>query len=94
LIEVADIVRFFAREGLTYAVTSQGSHVADDSLDAIEHRLSPLFIRVSRADLVAVARVDRLAAEGDGSALMTLKDGTTLRVSRRRAAEVWKAVEL
>jgi len=94
LIEVADIVRFVAREGLTYAVTSQGSHVADDSLDAIEHRLSPLFIRVSRADLVAVARVDRLAAEGDGSALMTLKDGTTLRVSRRRAAEVWKAVEL
>ena len=82
-----------ARDGLTYAVTSEGAHTVDDTLDALERRLRPLFVRCSRADLVAVDRIDQLRAAGDGSAVVTLADGTPLRVSRRRAADVWNAVQ-
>lgn len=93
LIEIDGIVRFIARDGLTYAVTSEGAHTVDDTLDALERRLRPLFVRCSRADLVAVDRIDQLRAAGDGSAVVTLADGTPLRVSRRRAADVWNAVQ-
>jgi DNA-binding LytR/AlgR family response regulator len=92
LIDVADIVRFVAHEGLTYAVIGPTSLAVDDTLDALERRFDAVFVRTGRADLVALDRIDRLQSQGDGSAVVTLKDGTTLRVSRRRAADVWRAV--
>jgi DNA-binding LytR/AlgR family response regulator len=93
LVPVGDIVRFVAKDGLTHAVVAGRAYVVDDSLDSLEHRLSPEFVRSSRADLVAVDRVDRVITDGDGSATLTLTDGATVRVSRRRAAGVRKALE-
>jgi DNA-binding LytR/AlgR family response regulator len=93
LVAVAEIDRFVARDGLTYAVTRQGEHVVDDSLDEISRRLAGAFVRTSRADLVAIDRVDRLVSTGDGGATITLKDGTLAHVSRRRAADVRRALE-
>ena len=51
------------------------------------------FVRVSRADLVNVTFVERIRSNGDGSATLILKDGTEVRVARRRESEVKKALE-
>jgi DNA-binding LytR/AlgR family response regulator len=37
--------------------------------------------------------VERITSNGDGSATITLATGEALRVSRRRAAEVWRLLE-
>jgi two-component system, LytTR family, response regulator len=93
LLPVAEIERFHAEDGLVYAVTAAASFAADDSLRLLERRLAGLYVRIGRADLVSIAHVDRLASNGDGSATITMKDGTTVRVSRRRAAGVKRALE-
>jgi DNA-binding LytR/AlgR family response regulator len=48
---------------------------------------------VSRADLVNLAHIQRTSSDGDGSATLTLSDGSTVHVSRRRAADVRRAVQ-
>jgi DNA-binding LytR/AlgR family response regulator len=50
-------------------------------------------VRASRSDLVNVEWIDGLAAGGDGSATLTLRDRTTVHVSRRRAAALRRALE-
>jgi two-component system response regulator AlgR len=93
LLPVADIDRFVAEDGVVYAVTGRTRHLADDSLDELERRLAAAFARISRSDLVAIDRVDRIASNGDGSATLVLKDGSEWRVSRRRAAAVRASLE-
>jgi DNA-binding LytR/AlgR family response regulator len=67
--------------------------VTDYTLGELETRLAGGFVRVSRADLVNVAHVLRIVSNGDGSATLTLGDGSTVHVSRRRAADVRRALE-
>jgi DNA-binding LytR/AlgR family response regulator len=93
LIPVARIERFHAEAGLVYAVTRESSFATDETLDALERRMAGMFVRTSRADLVPLDQVDRFSSNGDGSAVLTLKDGTAVRVSRRRAAGVKRALE-
>jgi DNA-binding LytR/AlgR family response regulator len=93
LVPVVEIDRFVAEDGLVYAVARDARQVVDDSLDALEARLAGVFVRTSRRELLAIDRVDRLASNGDGSATVTLKDGSVWRVSRRRAAEVRQALQ-
>jgi two-component system LytT family response regulator len=94
LVAIREVVRFAAREGLVSAVMEAGGqHLTDDSLDALEARLSGLFVRTSRSDLVAVDRIDRIVGNGDGSATLKLHSGEPIRVSRRRAAAVRRALE-
>lgn len=88
-----EVVRFTADEGLVAAVTAAGRHLTDYTLNELEARLSGTFVRVSRADLVALDRVDRLVSNGDGSATLTLTDTTVVHVSRRRAAAVRQALQ-
>jgi DNA-binding LytR/AlgR family response regulator len=92
LLSVVDIVRFRADEGLVHADTTQGSAATDYTLNELETRLGPSFIRVSRRDLVSLAHVEGIAGNGDGSATLTLAGGLRVRVSRRRAAAVRDAV--
>jgi len=92
LLPVAEIDRFVAEDGVVYAATRTARHLVDDSLDELERRLAALFVRASRADLVAIDRIDRIVGNGDGSATIALTDGTTCRVSRRRAAGVRAAL--
>jgi len=88
-----DVTRFTANDGLVSAVTSSGQFLTDYTLNELEARLPGAFIRVSRADLVQVDRIDRVASNGDGSATLTLTDGDVVRVSRRRAADVRRSLE-
>ena len=92
LIPVASIERFTADERLVYAVTADARHGTDYTLQELETRLGGAFVRASRADLVNVRHIDAIARNGDGSATLTLKSGGSVRVSRRRAAEVWAVV--
>lgn len=88
LVPLRDIVRFSAEEGLVRAHTASGTPATDYSINELEGRTAGTFIRVSRADLVSLARIQRIAGNGDGSATLSMADGTVVRVSRRRAAAV------
>jgi DNA-binding LytR/AlgR family response regulator len=67
--------------------------LTDYTLNELEARLGAAFIRVSRADLVQLDRIDRLVSNGDGSATITLANGDAVQVSRRRAADVRQALD-
>jgi DNA-binding LytR/AlgR family response regulator len=88
LLPLGDVIRFSADEGLVYARTQSESPATDYTLGELEARLAGGFARVSRADLVNMAHVQRIVSNGDGSASLTLTDGSTVHVSRRRAAGV------
>ena len=92
LVAVSDIIRFRADGGLVHAHTSAESPATDYTLAELEARAPGTFVRASRADLVSLSHIQGLAGNGDGSATLTLSDGTDVRVSRRRAAAVRDAV--
>jgi DNA-binding LytR/AlgR family response regulator len=87
-----DVARFSAEEGLVWAVAAGGRHLTDYTLNELEARAAGTFVRVSRSDLVNLDRVDRVASNGDGSLTLTLSDGASVHVSRRRAADVRAAL--
>jgi DNA-binding LytR/AlgR family response regulator len=89
LLPIREVVRFAAADGLVYALSAAGSHVTDYTLNELETRMGDAFLRTSRSDLVNVGAIARARRNGDGSATLTLGDGTTVRVSRRRAAGAW-----
>lgn len=93
LLPLREVLRFSAADGLVHAHTTSGSHVTDYTLNELEHRMAGAFVRTSRADLVSVAGVECTASNGDGSATLTMRDGTSIRVSRRRAAAVRERLE-
>jgi DNA-binding LytR/AlgR family response regulator len=88
-----EIAQFVADEGLVTAVTTSARFLTDYSLNELESRLDGSFVRASRAALVNLDRIDRLVSNADGSVTLTLVDGSTVHVSRRRAAAVRRALE-
>lgn len=94
LMPLAEISRFVAREGLVYAYSSEGRHLTDYTLAELEERTAGRFVRVHRSALVSLEAIEGIVPNGDGSATLTLLDGTAVRVSRRRAAEVKQALAL
>ncbi len=93
LLPLAEIRRFSARDGLVYAHSGEGRHLTDYTLAELEERTAGYFVRASRSALVHLEHVDAIVSNGDGSATLTLSDGTTVRVSRRRSAEMRRALE-
>jgi len=88
LVPLNDITRLTAADGIVYAHTAAGAASTDYTLAELETRTAGAFIRVSRGELVNVSHVQRIASSGDGSATLSMADGTSARVSRRRAADV------
>lgn len=88
LVPVAEIERFTSDGGLIQASTAGGAHATDYTLNELEERFAGAFVRVSRADLVALRHVSGIAGNGDGSATLTLASGARVHVSRRRAGAV------
>jgi DNA-binding LytR/AlgR family response regulator len=93
LLAVRDVIRFSAAEGLVRAVTARESAVTDYTLAELEARLGTDFVRVSRGDLVHIVHVARVLGNGDGSATLVMRDDARVHVSRRRAAEVRRALQ-
>ena len=74
-----------------YAVlhTSAGQYRMRESLAALEARLDPAaFARVHRTAIVRLDLVRELRVDGGGEAVVILRDGTRVPVSRRRLAQV------
>lgn len=79
----AAIARFRAQDKYTTFTTDGVEHLVEESLDALEARLSPWgFVRAHRGELVQLARIRKLDVRG-GSAELELDDGQRVRVSRR-----------
>lgn len=92
-VPLREVTQFVADAGLVTAVTAAARFLTDYTLQELETRLAPTFVRASRAALINIDRVDRLVSNGDGSATVTLVDGSAVHVSRRRAAAVRKSLE-
>jgi DNA-binding LytR/AlgR family response regulator len=92
LVAVRDIDRFYATDNIVYAVSGSAESIVDHTLEELERRLHGVMVRLNRRDLVAIDRIDRIVADGEGAALVETRDGARWRVSRRRAAAVREAL--
>jgi DNA-binding LytR/AlgR family response regulator len=93
LLALSEIVRFTAKEGTVLAHSAAGRFFADYPLAELEDRGAGSFLRPNRSELVNVEHIHRIESNGDGSATLTLSDGTSVHVSRRRAADVRRALQ-
>lgn len=93
LLPFAQITRFTTSDGLVFAHMPTGRFLVDYTLDELEVRAGPAFVRCSRSDLVQLDRIARFAPNTDGSATVTLDDGTRVRVSRRRTPALRRTME-
>jgi DNA-binding LytR/AlgR family response regulator len=88
LVALNDIICFIAADGLVYAHTSDRRAGTDYTVDELEARTAGTFVRASRGDLVNLSHIIGITSNGDGSATLSLDDGSAVRVSRRRATAV------
>lgn len=86
---IADVRCFIAEQKYVTAIAPGRELLLQDALKDLERELAADFIRVHRNALVAVAHIQRLRREPDGSWWVEL-DGVTTRpqVSRRHLADV------
>jgi two-component system, LytTR family, response regulator len=86
-VDLACVSHFTADDKLTFAVTDEGSHVVDLTLNELENRLAPRrFQRIHRASLVNLDYVTELYGSFAGSFRVRLKNRqqSDLKVSRER----------
>lgn len=90
LIDAADVDWIEARDYQTALHVGGETHLVRQSMAALEKRLDPArFVRIHRSAIVRLDRVREWKAGGaDREAVVVLRDGTELRVSRRRLARV------
>ena len=87
-------IDFFRADQKYVAVHHDGSEsLIDESLKALESEFADRFVRIHRAALVAVARIDVLEKTGDGKTRVILRSDSQdnerqLIISRRHVAEV------
>ena len=93
LLPLREILRFTADEGNVTALARGARWPTDYTLTELEVRIGPGFTRVSRSELVNVDHITRFEPFSDGSAELVLTDRTAVRVSRRRAPQVRRALE-
>jgi DNA-binding LytR/AlgR family response regulator len=90
--DATTICRFYAADKYSVFVSGGREHLLEESLSTLEERLAGHgFIRVHRAELVALAHVHALHAERNGGWL-ELRDGQRVRVSRRHLAAARRAI--
>ena len=74
--------------------TASGAHTIRESLAAVEARLDPArFVRIHRRVIVALDQIKELQPWFAGDQVLILKDGTKLRVSRTRRAQLAERLE-
>ena len=87
-------VLYFGTEGsLTRLFAETGQYWMDPSLNDLERRLDPArFFRISRAALINLNAVAKVTPEPGGAGQVTLRNGATLEVSRRRFRELMRVL--
>lgn len=92
--DAREITRFWASEKYTCFAAEQTEHLTDESLNALEQRLSAFgFVRVHRAELVRLDSIRALRSIDAGHEV-TLSDGQIARVSRRALTGIKTALGL
>ena len=93
LLPLGDVIRFSAKDGVVRAHTASANYFVDYTLAELEGRTGGAFVRPNRSQLINIEQVRRIEGDGDGSASITLADGTAVHVSRRRASDVRRALQ-
>lgn len=93
LIPISDIRSFVADQKYVRVDHAKGQDLIDDSLKSLEDEFSARFVRIHRAALVAVDRIEKVEKTADGKSTVVLRDGShvadkELIISRRHVAEV------
>jgi two-component system LytT family response regulator len=88
LLDAAEITRIEAEGDHALIHARGGRHRVRQSLAALEARLSREFARVHRSAIVRLDQVREVRTDRAGETALVLRDGSVLRVSRRRAATV------
>jgi two-component system, LytTR family, response regulator len=88
LIPYAEVLLFHARDGVVRVRTAEREFLTDYTLAELEDRTGDAFVRANRSELLNADHIESISSNGDGSATLTLSDGTEVRASRRRAAQV------
>lgn len=91
-VDVASVSHFYARDKLTFAVTTAKEYALDMSISELEQKLSPAqWIRIHRSTLLNIDAVKELHSWFGGTLRVRLKDARTeLQVARDRSVEVKK----
>ena len=88
LFDPREVTRIYAADKYSMVRLGEEELVLDESLAALEERLAPFdFVRVHRGELVNLALVRAVHAEG-GETWLELSDGQRADVSRRLAPEI------
>ena len=83
LIDVADIDWIETQGNYVALHVDRETHLIRESLARLEARLDPsAFLRVHRRTIIASSRLVSVTSLGSGDAQITLKDGTSVRLSR------------
>ena len=97
LIPIEDIYYFQADQKYVRVNHAMGNDLIDDSLKALETEFADDFVRIHRAAVVAVDKIDRLAKTADGKNYIVLRDNVgdddELVISRRHLADVRKRLK-
>lgn len=100
LIPVEDIDYFLADQKYVRVRHRGGEDLLDDSLKMLEEEFADRFVRIHRAALVAVEKIDSLRKSADGRVEVALRsaggalpdNGDRLVISRRHLAEVRRRI--
>lgn len=94
VVPTAKVAYFEAADGLTRLVTDSGQeHWMDPPLQELEDRLdSKKFYRISRGAIVALSAVLEVHPLPGGAAVLALRNGDRLEVSRRRMKDLLRAL--
>jgi len=83
MLELADVDWIEAQGNYLALHVGPGVHLIRETLTRLEPRLDPdQFTRIHRSAIVAICRVKNMTSLGAGDALLHLKNGTELRMSR------------
>jgi len=93
ILDLPNVMYFFAQDKLTYAATEGKNYVVDHTISDLESKLDPRrFCRIHRSSLLNLQWAKEVDAWFGGRFLVRLKDAkkTELQVARERAAELKK----
>ncbi|MEZ5345754.1 MAG: LytTR family DNA-binding domain-containing protein [Pyrinomonadaceae bacterium] len=98
ILNVADITHFFAQDKITFAKDIEGREFPlDDSLNKLEEKLDPgKFLRVHRASIINLDRIEEVHGWFSGRVLIRMKDKerTEVVVARDRVKKLRKIIGL
>lgn len=93
VLDVDDVDRFEAAGDYVAVHVGGRSHLIDDTMKSLEAELDPdRFVRIHRSHIVRVDRIRELQPFFHGDYVVTLEDGTELRLSRTRREALERAL--